>query len=209
MATPASSFTALAHAMPGGETEKQPSGWTVDTLLAAFTEWQKAHGQDTERRWADHELETERRWADHEKQTEISALSADRRYEQQQKGVETALAAAEKATSAAFAAAEKSTAAQSEAAARAVEKAEQAQLRVNIGQNEFRQQLKDQAADLMPRKETETLVAGIRQSLENLQGRLDRMEGTHQGSAGLWAILAGGLTLLLAAIGIAAAWLKH
>ena len=55
---------------------------------------------------------------------------------------------AAKAVDAAFAAAEK-----------AVTKAEEAQQRVNIGQNEFRGSLADQAATLMPRKEVEALFA--------------------------------------------------
>jgi hypothetical protein len=47
------------------------------------------------------------------------------------------------------------------AADKAVNKAEEAQLRVNQTQNEFRGTLKDQAATLMPRTEVEQLIKGL------------------------------------------------
>jgi hypothetical protein len=52
------------------------------------------------------------------------------------------------------------------AAKEATDKALESQQAINIGQNEFRAQLKDQASSLMPRKETETLVQGVRDSLD-------------------------------------------
>lgn len=55
------------------------------------------------------------------------------------------------------------------AADKAVNKAEEAQLRVNTTQNEFRGTLKDQAALMMPRKEVEQLVSGLQKDLATVQ----------------------------------------
>jgi hypothetical protein len=60
-----------------------------------------------------------------------------------------------------------------DAAQAAVAKAEDSQKVVNASQNEFRGTLKDQAADLMPRKETEQQFAEIRNQLGDLRSRLD------------------------------------
>jgi hypothetical protein len=101
----------------------------------------------------------------------------DERYDAQEKAVEAALSAAEKATSAAFAAAKE-----------AVTKAEEAQQRVNVTQNEFRGTLADQAADLMPRKETETLIGTLGARIEaqgkDLRDRIDAISGTRREGIG-------------------------
>lgn len=55
------------------------------------------------------------------------------------------------------------------AADKAVNKAEEAQLRVNQTQNEFRGTLKDQASLMMPRKEVEQLVEGVQKDVDALQ----------------------------------------
>jgi methylase of polypeptide subunit release factors len=81
--------------------------------------------------------------------TEIKRLDQLRNADQ--RAVEAALAAAKEAVAAALAASEK-----------AVNKAEVAQQHVNEGQNEFRATLKDQAATLMPRGETENLIRELR-----------------------------------------------
>lgn len=52
---------------------------------------------------------------------------------------------------------------------RAVNKAEEAQLRVNQTQNEFRGTLKDQAATLMPRSEVEQLITSIQKELDGVK----------------------------------------
>ncbi len=83
----------------------------------------------------------------------------DRRYEDRFKAQETAIAAA-------LSAAEKLTAAAFAASREAILKAEASQAGVNERSNEFRGQLADQAATLMPRRETETLVQGIRAMIE-------------------------------------------
>lgn len=82
----------------------------------------------------------------------------DGRFEASETAVNAALIAQEKAVAAALAASEK-----------AVDKSEIAQKAVNEGQNEFRATLKDQAATLMPRSETENLVRELR-GLINAQG---------------------------------------
>jgi methylase of polypeptide subunit release factors len=87
----------------------------------------------------------------------------DERFEGQEKAVTAALAAAEKATNAAFAAAKE-----------AVTKAEEAQLRVNTTQNEFRGTLEDQnqmtERTMMPRAETELLIREMNKKLDDLTG---------------------------------------
>ena len=87
----------------------------------------------------------------------------DERFEGQEKAVTAALAAAEKATNAAFAAAKE-----------AVTKAEEAQLRVNMTQNEFRGTLADQNSTtertMMSRIETELLIREVNKKLDELRG---------------------------------------
>ena len=100
----------------------------------------------------------ERILAEREKRDAERDKRLDERFDSQEKAVAAALSAAEKAVSAALLAAEK-----------AVEKAEAAQQRVNVTQNEFRGTLKDQAADLMPRSETELLVNDLRGGLDGLK----------------------------------------
>lgn len=56
-----------------------------------------------------------------------------------------------------------------EASDRAVNKAEEAQLRVNQTQNEFRGTLKDQNATMMPRKEVEQLIQGVQKELDTVK----------------------------------------
>lgn len=132
-----------------------------------------------------------------------------------QTAVAAALSAAEKAVAAALAASEK-----------AVSKAETAQQRVNEGQNEFRGTLKDQAATLMPRTETESIVRELRGLIEtqatsvaNMRSRLDvgppslgalqaesdSRRGRDSGSGDTWRLVLGlggiGLTILGIVVG--------
>ena len=86
----------------------------------------------------------------------------DRRYEQrfldQERAVVAALAAQKELTASAFAASEK-----------AIVKAENAQQEYNVRSNEFRGQLDDQAKTLMPRRETEQLMAAVNDNVERLR----------------------------------------
>jgi len=98
----------------------------------------------------------------------IQALKeyVDQRFASSEVAVTTALSSAEKAVTAALTAAEK-----------AVEKAEAAQGRVNETQNEFRGTLKDQAAELMPRAETELLVKDLLGQIGDLRTSRDASSG--------------------------------
>lgn len=70
-----------------------------------------------------------------------------------------------------------------ESAKEAVNKALAAQEGVNIRQNEFRGQLSDQASMLMPRKETETLISGLRDSVGRVTDEVQRqMETAREGN---------------------------
>ena len=105
------------------------------------------------------------------------AEERDQRYNAQFKSAETAVAAAlsaqQLAVSAANAAADKQTTTAFAAAEKAVTKAEEAQLRTNEGQNQFRQQLKDQAADLMGRGEANAAIKALEDKIRILQTAID------------------------------------
>lgn len=88
----------------------------------------------------------------------------DERFEAQEKAVTSALAAAEKATNAALAASDK-----------AVQKSEEAQLRVNVTQNEFRGTLADQATLQMPRLEAENTFRELRNQTADVKVLLDEL----------------------------------
>ena len=98
----------------------------------------------------------------------------DRRYEDRFKAQEVAVAAA-------LAAAEKLTAAAFAASKEAILKAEASQTGVNERSNEFRGQLADQAATLMPRRETETLVTSIRELIERQQKEIVGLRESRSG----------------------------
>lgn len=88
---------------------------------------------------------------------EIEIKRIDQLREADQRAVTAALAAAKEAVAAALLAADK-----------AVNKAEEAQARVNVGQNEFRGTLSDQATRLMPRAESENTTRELRDILSAL-----------------------------------------
>jgi methylase of polypeptide subunit release factors len=105
--------------------------------------------------------------------------------------VAAALAAQEKATSAALAASDK-----------AINKAEVAQQHVNEGQNEFRLTLKDQAATLMPRAETELLVVGIRKDIADIKKVQDEGTGRFKGAIDSRTLLFSVFAALGTALGV-------
>lgn len=84
-------------------------------------------------------------------------------------------AADQLAVAAALSAAEKAVAAALVASEKAVNKAEVAQANINVNQNEFRGQLKDQASTLMPRNEAENTTRELRGLLVTLSGELSNM----------------------------------
>lgn len=100
-----------------------------------------------------------------------------------------------------------------EAASTAVGKAEQAQSKVNETQNEFRGTLKDQAATLMPRTETEQLIkalreesergrAGIQKDVDALKTSSTAIEGRSKGLNAGWIYLIGALGAIGTLFGI-------
>ena len=133
-----------------------------------------------------------------ESRIEEQRSSIDRRFIDQNTAVATAFTAAEKAVAAALSASDKATAAAFAAAKEAVAKAEVAQQKVNENQNEFRGTLRDQAAGLMPRSETELLVAGLRDKIDEIRKTVDTSTGHSGGMNALWGYIVG-------AVGVAAA----
>ncbi len=84
------------------------------------------------------------------------------------KRIDQLRAADQLAVAAALSAAEKAVAAALSASKEAVNKAEEAQLRTNVGQNEFRQQLKDQAGTLASLAELHAIETALREADERL-----------------------------------------
>jgi hypothetical protein len=97
-------------------------------------------------------------------------LYFEQRFADNEKAVQAAFLAAKDAVSAALMSAEK-----------AVDKAEQSQLRVNESQNEFRGTLKDQASQLMPRSEAESLIREMNTKIDDLRTSRDTSGGKSAG----------------------------
>lgn len=112
------------------------------------------------------------------------------------------LEAMEKATAAAFISSEK-----------AISKAEDAQKELNIKNNEFRGQLKDQADILMPRLEHQAVVRNLEEKIEGLRRDVSSLREFRSESGGRyegirdWRGWAIGFVGLL--IGLASLWLRR
>lgn len=130
-----------------GETEKQVSGWTTDTLKERF----------------------------------------DNLREADQIALQAALVAQEKAVAAALTAAKE-----------AVNKAEMAAEKRFESVNEFRGQLADQTATLMPRTEYDTAHQAVIEKIDSLTDRMNRNEGKTMGSE----ITMGKIYAAIAAVGV-------
>jgi hypothetical protein len=149
--------------------------------------------------------------------------------EREVKRIDQLRAADQLAVAAALSAAEKAVAAALSASKEAVNKAEEAQLRTNTGQNEFRQQLKDQAATLASitelhsiestlREADERLLASINDlrsrldvgppSLGVLQARSDQQQGRDLGTDQSWLRVIAAMGVLIGVVGIVLAVLK-
>lgn len=113
----------------------------------------------------------------------------DERYATQTKALDAAFVAAEKAVSTALDSAEK-----------AVAKAETAAERRFEAVNEFRGQLADQAAMLMPRAEYEAKHHALEKQVDDLTDRLTRAEGRSDGKGALYGWLVAGAGLIVAVI---------
>jgi hypothetical protein len=149
----------------------------------------------------------------------LTAIIAERdkqytqRFDAQQKAVDAALAAQNKATDAAFSAAEKAVAAalaaQHEAtsaafaaANTAVAKAETANEKRLDSVNEFRGQLKDQAAMLATRAEVVVQFKAMEEKINGVQQSMTASDSRGQGANNLWILILGGLGLFVVAAGI-------
>ena len=119
------------------------------------------------------------------------------RFEAQQEALTAALIAAEKAVSKALEAAEK-----------AVSKAEIATEKRFESMNEFRDQLRDQAATLLSRVEYAAKVDSLDKAISDLTARVDRRDGTGTGRKDMWGWAVGGAGLILTLASIAALIMK-
>lgn len=100
------------------------------------------------------------------------------RFESQEKAVNAALIAAKEAVNAALSAAQT-----------AVNKAEIANEKRLDNQNEFRGQLKDQAASLMPRAEADIRFKSIESEINRISDLVISGTGRFEGAQWLWGIL--------------------
>ena len=152
-----------------GETEKEISGWTVDTLHSHI-----------------------------KRLMEEADLRYQQRAEAQAQGVKDALAAAEKAVAAAM-----------NAASLAVTKAELAAEKRFDSVNEFRGQLKDQAATLLPREEYVARHTALEQRVGRVEAMQTRIGGRDEGKSANAAMLLAIGALLVGVIGIFVALFRH
>ncbi len=132
-----------------GETEGDPSGWTIDSLHQHLA------------RMSD---ERDRRY--------------EQRFDAQQRATEMALSATKEA----------------------VLKAEHASDKRFDGVNEFRAQLSDQAAMLMPRMEADQRLAALTERVSDLTTVVTKIQGRSSGIEGAWGYLLGAVGLAAAVI---------
>jgi hypothetical protein len=133
-----------------GETEREVSGWTVDTLRAHIEGRMADQRELYLRETSDLRTMLQERYATQTKAVDAAFLA-------QQTAMQTALTAAETAVTKALESAEK-----------AVGKAEVAAEKRFDAVNEFRAQLADQAATFMPRQEAEGSIARSVDRIEDL-----------------------------------------
>lgn len=105
-----------------------------------------------------------------------------------------------KALDAAFVAAEKAVATALDSAEKAVAKAETAAERRFEAVNEFRGQLADQAATLMPRIEYEAKHHALEKQVDDLGDRVTRAEGKSTGMGSLYGWLIGAAGLIVSVV---------
>lgn len=144
-----------------GETEKDVSGWTTDTLRTAMlSEFHAIRASIADLRTL----------LDERYETQSTATAAA--FAAQQVAMRTALEAAEKAVAVAMTSAEK-----------AVAKAETAADKRFEATNEFRGQLNDMVTTLLPRAEADVRFAALAEKLDRLSSHQDKTMGRDQGAA--------------------------
>ena len=149
------------------------SEWTVDTL--------REHVQ--QRFEAEHALI--------QQQFEDLRALLQERYGTQTKALDAAFVAAEKAVQTALASAEK-----------AVAKAELAATDRFAAVNEFRGQLADQAATFMSQAEAKAMINALREKVDAMTARLDKMEGHSGGTTNSRAVLVAAVMVAAALVTI-------
>lgn len=117
------------------------------------------------------------------------------RFDAQQQALTAALQAAKEAVANALSAAKE-----------AVNKAEEASNKRFDSVNEFRQQLADQASSFMGKAEADARLKALEDDIARLTARLDEARSRSEGASNLWAIIAGGVVLLVALGGLAIAF---
>ena len=165
--------------MPAGETAKDVSGWTVDSLASYV-----------QRQFADLARNLDER---HAAMTKL----LDERYATQTKAVDAAFVAQQTAMQTALTAAERAVATAMLAAEKAVDKAEDAATKRFEAVNEFRGQLSDQASTFMPRTEADVRLQGLAKDVAALKEQLDKTSGRGAGMDKAW----GFLVAVVAAVG--------
>lgn len=108
-----------------------------------------------------------------------------------------------------FRAADKAVEAALLAAEKAVNKAETAAARRFEAVNEFRGQLADQAATLMPRNEAETRINAMSEKLNDLSARVDKSAGAARGGQLAIGYVITAVTVVIAIGGVLIALLAH
>jgi hypothetical protein len=101
-----------------------------------------------------------------------------------------------------FDAQEKAVQAALTAAKEAVLKAEVAAEKRADAANEFRGQLADQAATLMPRSETTLMFAAIAERVDKLEASADKLGGRRRGIADGWGYLVGAVGVVGALVAL-------
>ena len=123
----------------------------------------------------------------------------------QDKATAAAFAAAKEAVAAALAAQEKATAAAFAAANEAVKTAQVANEKRLDSVNEFRAQLKDQAATFVARSEVSVQFKSLTDKVEEIDARSIAERARYEGASNLWTVMAAaaGLLIGLAMAGLA------
>jgi Fe2+ transport system protein B len=145
-----------------GETERQVSGWTTDTL-----------NQYVKAMFIEHDLRYQQR------------------FESQEQNLRTAITAQASAVQAALASSEK-----------AVTKAETAAEKRFDSVNEFREQLADQAATFIARREYEVAHAAVVDKLNDMIIRFSALEGHSSGRVDVLGWVIAGASAIVAIVAL-------
>ncbi len=136
-------------------------------------------------------------------QAAINAMFEEKDLRYQQRFV-----AAELAVKDALVAQKEAVAAALAAADRGVTKAEVAAEKRFESVNEFRNTLKDQQAELMPRAEVNVIINSINDKLNLVTARIDKGDGVNHGASVLWGIIIGAAGIVIGVLAVVAAFLK-